>query len=67
MWCRPAAAAPIQPVTQDLPYVPGAAVNKQNLGLKVKVWTEAHVANANKEADDPILIGMDDTEVLLST
>ena len=30
LWCRPAAAAPIQPLARELPYAMGAALTKQN-------------------------------------
>ena len=29
LWCRPAAAAPIQPLAWELPYATGAALKKQ--------------------------------------
>ena len=30
LWCRPAAAAPIQPLAWELPYVMGTALKRQN-------------------------------------
>ena len=37
LWCRPAAAAPIQPPAWDPPYIAGAALKKQNKNKKKEI------------------------------
>ena len=37
LWCRPEAAAPIQPLAWELPYASGAALKNKKIKIKIKI------------------------------
>ena len=49
LWCRPAAAAPIQPLASERPYAAGVALKRQ----KKKVCREEHVRRREQNGNDP--------------
>ena len=42
LWCRPAAAALIQPLAQEFPYATGAALKRQKNKIKIKMSRSSH-------------------------
>ena len=43
LWCRPAAAAPVQPLALELPYAEGVALEKEKRGkLKKRKFQQFH-------------------------
>ena len=44
LWCRPAAAAPIQPLAWELPYATGAALKKKKSKKQKKQCSRMHIS-----------------------
>ena len=53
LWCRPAAAVPIQPLAWDLPYAAGAALKKREREReRKKFWEYGH---KEMTSDNPVV------------
>ena len=58
LWCRPAAAAQIQPLTWELPYAAGAALREKQTNKKVRSAYGTHDLERFSEKSSFILLNL---------
>ena len=57
LWCRPAAAAPIQPLAWELPYVVGAGLKRQKKKKKKRKKNEIQTRGKNSKVTEVRTVG----------